>query len=68
LLCCFVETASDVIGQPVDHCTGGFLKWPLGIKLNLSRPDAAEELAEKAGRNLQREDWDILHQTEKPQP
>lgn len=44
LLHCFVAIASAVTGQAVDHCTGGFLKWPLGKKLNLLRPDAAEEL------------------------
>lgn len=45
----------------LDHCTGGFLKWPLGTKSNLLRPDAAEEMDEKAEGNLQRERWDISH-------
>lgn len=56
-----IETACAVPGQPVDHCTGGFLKWPLGTKLNLFRPDAAEEMDEKAEGNLQREHWHISH-------
>lgn len=55
LLCFLIEAACAVPGQPADHCTGGFLKWPLGTKLNLLRPDAAEEMDEKAEGNLQRE-------------
>lgn len=43
-LCCFVEAAVDAAGQPVDHCTGEFPKWLLGIKLNLSSPDSRLEL------------------------